>query len=316
MAGRPALVVHKLTPSGSDVVLSDDSPGGARAAAAGPHGAHRVPCARPPAGALGYVSDEQRASPWPAGALRPALRAPRSDDGSAAAAEDSSPEVRRYVIPRLGASPAGPPPEEDSPAAARAGRTARRERRLARGRGAASPPVEPSSGTRGEDCLFAEGATTAQLTDATAAYEARLALRRPAAPRGARGARAHPTTILRQTTEVRRAATDLLAMLPAQARDTLLAGATVGVHISQEEADQALARALVNKSGTGGAALVEVMKTIAYLEGFAASRRSRLPSFTLWPMDAATAAMIVAAEHARATRASQQGQARGPHLRA
>mgnify|MGYP004299150967 CR=1 FL=1 len=42
----------------------------------------------------------------------------------------------------------------------------------------------------------------------------------------------------------------------------LLAGATVGVHISQEEADQAPARALVDRSGTGGAALVEVMKTI------------------------------------------------------
>ena len=64
--------------------------------------------------------------------------------------------------------------------------------------------------------------------------------------------------------------------------------------------------------------MLDVVKTLHFLQGYAESRQRWFPTFKLWPMPAAVVSTIVAGEHARATQAgrgSQGGQTCGDRLR-
>lgn len=87
-------------------------------------------------------------SPLPEDILSTTWHMPRSDDEVAASSPAPSPELRepapRYMIPRSGSGPGALPVVAGPPAA---GRTARRERRLARDRAASARPEESEAAT-------------------------------------------------------------------------------------------------------------------------------------------------------------------------
>ena len=110
---------------------------------------------------------------------------------------------------------------------------------------------------------------------------------------------------------------ELLPLLPEVAISALLDGAGTD-SLTREEAIRAIVAGLSHKAGTSGASVIDVVKTLHFLQGYTKSRQKWLPSFKIWPMSAAVASTIIAGEHARATqvgRGSTGGQTCGDRLR-
>ena len=97
---------------------------------------------------------------------------------------------------------------------------------------------------------------------------------------------------------------ELLPMLPKVAVDKLLHGATTD-SLTREEATRAIVAGMLHKAGPAGSNVLDVVKTLHFLNGYAASRQKWFPTFALWPMPAAVTATIVQGEHARATLAGK-----------
>ena len=113
------------------------------------------------------------------------------------------------------------------------------------------------------------------------------------------------------------AISQLLPMLPESVVTELLDGAGTDT-LTREEAARAIVAGMTHKAGASGANVMEVVRTLHFLQGYAESRQKWFPTFKLWPMPAAVASTIIAGEHARATMAGKGttgGQTCGDRLR-
>ena len=150
------------------------------------------------------------------------------------------------------------------------------------------------------------------MEDIKAGFDRKSAYTLPSLPRGSFKTEEQRADALRQL-----AIGELLPLLPDVALSKLLDGADSNV-ITRREAVRAIITGLTNKAGSAGANVLDVVRTLHFLQGYAESRRKWLPTFELWPMSAAVASTIISAEHARATltgKGATGGQTCGDKLR-
>ena len=150
------------------------------------------------------------------------------------------------------------------------------------------------------------------MEDIGAGFAARKLYKPPSLPRKSFSSSEQRDEASRQI-----AINELLPMLPGVAVDKLLHGASTD-SLTREEATRAIVAGMLHKAGPAGANVLDVVKTLHFLNGYAASRQKWFPTFTLWPMSAAVAATIIQGEHSRATlagRGSTGGQTCGDRLR-
>ena len=176
--------------------------------------------------------------------------------------------------------------------------------------GSAGPGRSLPAYPPGEAAVFA--ADTHALEDIQAGFDRRASYKFPALPK-----RRFSSEEQRAESTKQLAIDALLPMLPDIAVSKLLDGAGAE-SLTREEATRAIIAGLSYKAGASGASVMEVIKTLHFLQGYADSRQRWLPSFRLWPMSAAVASTIIAGEHARATqngRGAMGGQTCGDRLR-
>ena len=103
----------------------------------------------------------------------------------------------------------------------------------------------------------------------------------------------------------------LVARLPEETRLELAGGREGVAQIGGPQQAVAIAAAVLrSRAGKNGAKLFEVMKTMAYVEGYAEAMRAAGHDCPAWPVTAGMAWLLVRGEHIRATQAPSRG-ARG-----
>ena len=98
------------------------------------------------------------------------------------------------------------------------------------------------------------------------------------------------------------AADALLGAMAASGHDpmaALLGGELATRQVSKRDCKLLARVALLDRSGSDGQPLIDVIKMIAFIEGFSAERRKADPGFDPFPMSPALAGMIVRGEHLR-----------------
>ena len=110
----------------------------------------------------------------------------------------------------------------------------------------------------------------------------------------------------------------LWQVMPQEAVFGLLGGRDSFAQLRPEDRGALAAAALIERAGSDGSALTAIVKTQAFIDGYADARRALEPGFRPWPMSQGLAALLILGEHTRATeggRGSRAGATVGHNFR-